>query len=69
MSDGVAELRNPRRQEFCMESVLGFVEQNAAYTTSQEMIQQLFEDMQSFMHGNKPHDDCTLLCLKHRSTF
>ncbi len=65
ISDGVRELRTPKREELGMEKLRQWVEERAARDlNSEEMIRQLFNAMKEYQKGALPHDDRTLFCVK-----
>lgn len=70
LSDGVKELRNPKNQEFGLERLREFMNENGAdHATARQVLHHLFRDMKNYRKSTPPHDDRTLVCVKFGSPF
>lgn len=64
VSDGVKELRNPRRQEFGLERLRQTVQElTVSFQSSKNLIESLFKTLLKHQESAPPHDDRTLLCV------
>lgn len=64
-SDGVREVRNPKKEEFGLTRLGNAVSQEAASgLMPKDVIPRLFDHMRVFQEGQRAHDDSTLLFVK-----
>lgn len=67
-TDGVKELRNPRKQELGYEGLQKMFEEAARRNESPKaVIEELFKRMQDHQQGASPHDDRTLFCIRFKA--
>ena len=65
VTDGIKELRNPKREEFGMSRLKDLIEKLANQNKSaSEMIADIFKALDEYQKGASPHDDRTLLCVR-----
>lgn len=66
-TDGIKELRNPKKQELGTERLKQIFEEIAASEeNSKDIVRKLFERTAQYQQGVPPHDDRTLLCLRFK---
>lgn len=64
-SDGITESRNPRKEEFGPERLEAVTRSNADQPT-REIHDHILQAFRTFLEGNEPSDDLTLLVIKKR---
>ena len=62
-TDGIAEARNLKKEEYGLERLNGFV-RKFSKLSPQEMLEMLMEDVENFSLGAEQHDDITALIAK-----
>ncbi len=67
ISDGIKELRNPRKEQFGMDRLKTVVENKAVQDLSASgMIAQIFRELDEYRKDSAPHDDRTILCARFK---
>jgi CHASE2 domain-containing sensor protein len=65
ITDGIRELRNPKKEEYGPERLKKLLEREASGgAKAAEIIRKLFVDMDEYRKGTSPHDDQTVLCIR-----
>jgi len=65
ISDGIKELRNPKKEQFGMERLGTLLEKEAPNGLSAaKMIATVFQALDGYRKGMPPHDDRTILCVR-----
>lgn len=67
-TDGVKELRDPKKQELGYEGLQKIFEEAARkHESPRAVIEELFKKMQDHQQGASPHDDRTLFCIRFKA--
>jgi len=69
LSDGVTELRNPKKVSIGVDRIREHFESKAFYDNADDITKSLVRFMDTHLSGAKAHDDRTLLCVKLGTPF
>lgn len=64
-TDGITEAMNHRREQYGMEKLLKFIQDNSQLTPD-EFVEKLNEDIMDFTQGAEQNDDITLVAIKEK---
>jgi serine phosphatase RsbU (regulator of sigma subunit) len=62
-SDGLNEAENKQQEQFGDDRLLAVLN-NSTFSSSRQVIEKLFEEVNRHRDGAEPNDDLTIMCLK-----